>query len=75
MGTTTVRLTDEEAELLDEVAAEYGGRSNALRAGLRDLVSEVRRRRAFDEFIVAWEHERGSIAPADVTRMVDRFGL
>lgn len=75
MGTTTVRLTDDEAALLDEVADEFGGRSNALRAGLHELAGEVRRRRALSEFVAAWEEDEGPIDDAAVAEMVDRFGL
>ncbi len=43
MGTTTVRLDDEDEALLDMLAPEYGGRSSAIRQALRNLATDRQR--------------------------------
>jgi Arc/MetJ-type ribon-helix-helix transcriptional regulator len=75
MATTTVRMSSEEAALLDELAPEFGGRSNALRAGLRRLAADVRRKRALDQFLREWETEAGPVDPDEVMAVVERYEL
>ena len=71
--TTTVRLSDEELSMLDEVAAECGGRSGALRRGLQLLVEEHRRRCALDRFLADWSEESGPPDPDGVEAMIERY--
>ncbi len=75
MGTTTVRLDEEDEALLDLLAPEYGGRSSALRQALRNLAADRRRTDALGSFLAAWEAEDGPIDDDDVARMADRYGL
>ncbi len=75
MGTTTVRLDDEDERLLDELAAAFGGRSAAIRAALRLLSGQHQRRVALAEFLDAWDAEAGPADEAEVTRMIEYYDL
>lgn len=57
--TTTIRLSDEERVLLEELAEEYGSRTGAIRQGIVLLACESRRRRALREFLIGWAEEEG----------------
>lgn len=69
----TVRLSHDERELLDEVAAECGGRSSALKQGLLLLVAERRRQRELARFVDEWEAQSGPADPDGVESMIERF--
>lgn len=71
--TTTVRLNDDERVLLDELAAEFGGRSGAIKHGLCLLAQERDRERAMADFMEAWSAESGPPDPAGVAAMRKRF--
>jgi Arc/MetJ-type ribon-helix-helix transcriptional regulator len=75
MGTTTVRLDDEDEALLDMLAPEYGGRSSAIRQALRSLAAERKRQLALRSFLDEWDTEHGPAGESDVASMADRYGL
>lgn len=75
MATTTVRLDPDEEHALDELAKIHGGRSNALRVGLRLLAAENQRHTALADLLVDWETEAGPVDDEAVAAMSDRFGL
>ena len=75
MATTTVRLDPEEERTLDELAEIHGGRSNALRAGLRLLAADTRRQAELAELLCDWESEAGPVDDEAVAAMVDRYRL
>ena len=75
MATTTVRLTAEEDRTLDELAATYGGRSNALRAGLRLLATTTRQRAALADLLDEWEAEAGPVDDENVAAAAERYGV
>ena len=75
MGTTTVRLDDEDEALLDMLAPEYGGRSSAIRQALRNLATDRQRQNALRSFLDEWDAEAGPIDDNDVAAMADRYGL
>ncbi len=75
MATTTVRLDPDEEQTLDELAEIHGGRSNALRAGLRLLADETRRNAALADLLGDWEHESGPVDEGEVAAMSARYGL
>ena len=55
MATTTVRLDPDEELALDELAEIHGGRSNALRIGLRLLAAENHRHAALAGLLTDWD--------------------
>lgn len=71
--TTTVRLSQEERELLSELAEQYGSQTGAIRQGLLLLARESGQRRALREFLREWAEEAGSPEPEDVAAMRDRY--
>jgi predicted transcriptional regulator len=75
MATTTVRLDPDEEHTLDELAEIHGGRSNALRIGLRLLAAETRRRAALADLLRDWEHDEGPVDEDAVAGMSDRYDL
>jgi predicted transcriptional regulator len=75
MATTTVRLDPDEERTLDELAEIHGGRSNALRVGLRLLAAETQRHSALADLLTEWEHEAGPVDEDAVAAMSDRYGL
>lgn len=74
MSTTTVRLTEDDEHILDELARVYGGRSNTIRQALRRLSAEVDRQQALEEFLADWEHDAGPVDEGAVEAMAQRFG-
>lgn len=75
MATTTVRLDPDEEHTLDELAEIHGGRSNALRAGLRLLAAETQRHGALADLLSDWEREAGPVDSDAVAAMTDRYSL
>lgn len=71
--TTTVRLSDQERELLADLADEYGGQSGAIRQGIHLLAQQKRRREAIREFLDEWAEEAGTPAPEDIASMRRRY--
>ncbi len=75
MSTTTVRLDPDEAKTLDELAEIHGGRSNALREGLRLLAAATQRRAALADLVRDWENETGPVTDAAVDAISVRYDL
>ena len=75
MSTTTVRLDDEDEALLDMLAPEYGGRSSAIRAALRNLGADRRRQDALRSFLADWDAQAGPIDDDDIAVTANRYGL
>lgn len=75
MATTTVRLDEDEERTLDLLAEVHGGRSNALREGLRLLAAEARRRTALAEVLSDWGDEAGPVDEDAVATMAQRYDL
>ena len=75
MATKTVRLDPDEEHTLDELAEIHGGRSNALRVGLRLLAAETHRHAALADLLADWEQEVGPVDDDAVAAMSDRYGL
>lgn len=75
MATTTVRLDPDEENTLDELAEIHGGRSNALRVGLRLLAAETQRQAALADLLADWEDEAGPVDDGEVSAMSDRYRL
>ena len=75
MATTTVRLDPDEEQTLDELAELHGGRSNALRQGLRLLAADTHRRSALADLLLDWEREAGPVSEEAVAAMTERFAL
>lgn len=71
--TTTVRLSEEERELLVELADEYGGQSGAIRQGIHLLAQQNRRCKALGEFLDEWAEEVGPPGSEDVVAMRRRY--
>jgi Arc/MetJ-type ribon-helix-helix transcriptional regulator len=74
-ATTTVRLSPEDKAILDKAAEQYGSRSAALRAALRFLDEDRKRREAMREFLEFWEEEVGPIDPDGVQHMREYYSL
>jgi len=74
-STTTVRLSPEDRAILDKAAERYGSRSAALRAALRFLDEDRKRREAMREFLELVEAEDGPIDPEGVQYMRDYYSL
>lgn len=75
MATTTVRLDPDEERTLDELAELHGGRSNALREGLRLLAAATRQQAALDELLAEWEAKDGPVDDEAVVAMIERYEL
>jgi predicted transcriptional regulator len=75
MATTTVRLDPDEENTLDELAEIHGGRSNALRVGLRLLAAETQRQASLADLLADWEEEAGPVDEGAVAAMSDRYRL
>jgi Arc/MetJ-type ribon-helix-helix transcriptional regulator len=71
--TTTVRLSDQERELLADLAGEYGGQSGAIRQGIHLLAQQKRRSEALREFLDEWAQEAGPPDREDVAAMRRRY--
>lgn len=74
-ATTTVRLSPEDREILDKAAERYGSRSAALRAALRFLDEDRKRREAMREFLEMVEAEDGPVDEDEVERMREYYCL
>lgn len=75
MATTTVRLDPDEERTLDELAEAHGGRSNALRQGLRLLAATARQEAALAELLRDWGAEAGPVDDDTVAAIADRYDL
>ena len=75
MSTTTVRLDPDEEHTLDQLAEIHGGRSNALRQGLKLLAAATQRRAAMAELLHDWDAEAGAVDEQAVAAMAARYDL
>ncbi|MEM8924637.1 MAG: hypothetical protein AAGD35_14135 [Actinomycetota bacterium] len=75
MATTTVRLSAAEERLLDELAASYGGRSNAIRQALKLLAARAERQRALTDLLEEWAEEPADSADDAVEAFAEHYGL
>ena len=75
VGTTTVRLDNDDEQLLDKLAVSFGGRSNAIRLALRRLAEDVDRHEALGTFLAEWELEAGPVDETQVEAMSRRYKL
>jgi Arc/MetJ-type ribon-helix-helix transcriptional regulator len=75
MSTTTVRLDNEDEQLLDKLALSFGGRSNAIRLALRNLGQDFDRNEALGVFLAEWQSDAGEVNEADVAAMTRRYQL
>lgn len=75
MPTTTIRLDPDDEHILDELAEIHGGRSNALRLGLRLLAADTKRRSALGDLLLDWERETGPVSEDGVAAMIVRYEL
>lgn len=74
-ATTTVRLSPEDRAILDKAAERYGSRSAALRAALRFLDEDRKRREAMREYLEMVEAEDGPIDEAAVQAMREYYSF
>ena len=75
MATTTVRLDDNEEAELDRLAAIYGGRSNALREGLRRLTSDALAHSHLAKLLAEWEAEDGPVSEQAIAAAIRQYDL
>ncbi len=75
MPTTTVRLDQAEERMLDELAAVHGGRSNALREGLRLLAASARQRIVLAELLDDWDPTAQPVDDDTIATTAARYGL
>jgi predicted transcriptional regulator len=75
VSTTTIRLDPDEEHTLDQLAEIHGGRSNALRQGLKLLAASTQRRAALAELLRDWDSEVGAVDEQTVATMAKRYEL
>jgi predicted transcriptional regulator len=75
VSTTTVRLDPDEEHTLDQLAEIHGGRSNALRKGLKLLAASTQRHAALAELLHDWDSEAGAVDEQSVATMAERYDL
>jgi Arc/MetJ-type ribon-helix-helix transcriptional regulator len=75
VSTTTVRLDNDDEQLLDKLALSFGGRSNAIRLALRNLAEDVDRHEALGAFLLQWQIEAGPVDESEVDAMSRRYNL
>lgn len=71
--TTTIRLSDEDRQLLAALVSEFGDQSTVIRQGIRLLALERRRRETLNEVLAAWEAEAGPLDEDEVDSMQRRY--
>lgn len=73
-GTTTIRLSDEDRDLLSRLVPEFGDQSGVIREGIRVLAREQQRRQALEHLLDEWEAAVGEpVDEAAVSAMTARF--
>ena len=75
MGTATIRLDARDEATLDRLAELHGGRSNALREGLRLLAAATAKREVLDGLLADWAAESGPVSDDALDTMAERYGL
>ena len=69
VGTITVRLDEDDEQLLDELARRHGSRSDAIRAAIRELSGHERRQAALAKLVDEWIQEYGEPSEEDQARI------
>ncbi len=72
-GTTTIRLSDEDRQLLAQLVPEYGDQSSVIRHGIRRLAEEQRQRQELRALLEEWEAESGPVDEDMVAEMQRRY--
>ena len=72
-GTTTIRLSDEDRRLLEQLVPEYGDQSSVIRHGIRRLAEEQRQRQELRSLLADWEAESGPADEDMVAEMTQRY--
>ncbi|WP_420443039.1 hypothetical protein [Candidatus Poriferisodalis sp.] len=75
MARRTVRLDDEERQILERLAPKFGGKTATVHEALQRLASDHDRKVAFDAFMKAWEEEEGPLSDQEISAMAKRCGL
>ena len=75
MAKATVRLTDEDRQLLERLAPEFGGKTATVREALQRLAADHDRKVAFDAFLKAWDEEDGPLSNEELSAVAQRCGL
>ena len=71
--TATVRFNEAELALLNELASEFGGRSTAIKQGLRLLAQQRSRQLALRSCMAEWAEHSGPPDPDGVAAMRERY--
>lgn len=72
-GTTTIRLSDEDRRLLEQLVPEYGDQSSVIRHGIRRLAEEQRQRQELRSLLADWEAESGPADEDQIAEMQRRY--
>ena len=72
---TTVRLDDEQRQLLERLAPKFGGQAATIREALQRLAADQDRQESFDAFLQAWEEEDGPLSNEEIAAVAKRCGL
>ena len=75
MAKATVRLDDEDCQLLERLAPKFGGRSATVHEALQRLADDQDRKEALDAFLAEWAQESGPPHADEVAAMAERYGL
>ena len=75
MAKATVRLYDEDCQLLERLAPKFGGRAAAVHEALQRLAADQDRKESLSAFLEAWEAEDGPLTEEEVSAMAERYGL
>ena len=71
----TVRLYDEDRQLLERLAPKFGGRAATVHEALQRLAADQNRKEALSEFLAEWAAEDGPATEEEVSAMAKRYGL
>ena len=73
VGTITVRLDDDDEQLLDDLARRHGSRSDAIRAAIRELSGHERRQAALAKLVDEWIAEYGEPSPEEQAHIAAEY--
>ena len=71
----TVRLYDEDRQLLERLAPKFGGKAATVHEALQRLAADQDRKESLSAFLEAWEAEDGPLTEEEVSAMAERYGL
>lgn len=72
-ATTTIRLSEEDRQLLARLVPEFGDQSSAIRHGIRLLAQEQARREALRSLLSDWEAEAGPVDEDAIASVTERY--